>query len=1137
MIEHLESHASTETSEPEHAQLSIDLTAESPIESANEPSVTEVMTAATQPTHSAASEITVDSPETQTISDDLQQSSPQHVELTITTQQKIYEPIIPTETAPLPSEEELIVTTETEPMSEDPSHDIVPIEDTPSDVPPSHDIAPIEEPTTVVHDKPKLAHLTISKTTVSESFAAVPSSDEKSPTTCKHTKTKPTSSVTIEEARSPTEELNVPLTPGMDSADQYCTQEPVWNELLQSQQQRAIASAAAVEQPTIESIEIQQTPERHEPHPSAVTPVAQKSPRSLIADRLRTINNQRSTHLSNVLHLATLSENITEEPIENRIAAMHSDMDNLTAALEERNTITTQTTFISIVETVSTWLETIECRVYLIRQNSAEGPSEKKVQSFTDLSSELQYIAEKVKHVSQQLRNADGDLVTPADKRRLTTLQSHVKAIEEVTKENEEQARRDLTRWNEYVLLVDQTTIYLHNLQAQFTAIVEDDVAIDEKLFMLDELELANREQAKEISRLLGTARTLARDYPDKELPAGIYGSHELSKNLENNIYLERNRLLQMQSLTEMYEQTLDEFAQSTLVADDLVEKPIVAADLDELQQEVQIHHKFFVNLSQCRSILESMDANLDRHTREQHADQHRRLYDRATSILEKAAERAHRLSRAASHWTVLLMGMRDEQQWLQVAQQRVPDLSAVTSADYDHYITMYQSLRSDISAHYAKQHQLAQSAARLQELCTAPHVEEQNNDSLVVVQRLRDEVNGYLRRLQSFSDTWTAYETLTDRLELWIKDAEHDIAQLQRNAPPTIEDMRKFWEIKIHYELHSNIRTSLGTHFEQAMRILPLADEMLQRQFLGQLDERWTAVSQRIAAVQAAVVGSIASHETPVGEKLQLLEQELRELQLNIEGAKGVLKTEDELNLYIERMQVLRSRTDIIGSELGRISLLPTAAAAPIGSTAAAAATAPPERIGDLFGLSHGVSVQIAEELEGASLVKDQIARIQLGIERLRRLQAQDARTLDECEAGERASSAQIEQATADAQAVSDELAAHWQEILELRQLLHTLPAGRLRVSVSPMKLERDIALLQDEQAVLESRCVNLLGALRQRAALWRRFERQLELVHQSVQETDYMVELLRVDGHIDYERLRQATERLEVSGARSIF
>lgn len=66
-----------------------------------------------------------------------------------------------------------------------------------------------------------------------------------------------------------------------------------------------------------------------------------------------------------------------------------------------------------------------------------------------------------------------------------------------------------------------------------------------------------------------------------------------------------------------------------------------------------------------------------------------------------------------------------------------------------------------------------------------------------------------------------------------------------------------------------------------------------------------------------------------------------------------------------------------------------------------------------------------------------------------------------------------------------------------------------------------------------LDKRCHRLVNLLKQRLAMWRKFEEQLERVQQNVQETDYMVELLTLQGSVDLERLQTAADRLKVNSS----
>lgn len=316
---------------------------------------------------------------------------------------------------------------------------------------------------------------------------------------------------------------------------------------------------------------------------------------------------------------------------------------------------------------------------------------------------------------------------------------------------------------------------------------------------------------------------------------------------------------------------------------------------------------------------------------------------------------------------------------------------------------------------------------------------------------------------------------------------------------------------------MHNNMHNDANNCFEQALRIVPLSDEMLQRHFNGELQDRWDNVAKKINSIQKTVADTISSENTPVDEKLRLLESELNELRWTIDGFHGVLKTEEELDLYVKRLSVLFERICMIQDELGKLGMLPATES---------------EKVGLLLSLARRIESQIGEELDAAQLLQERLQALQRGLDRVKNANLKQSHILDQCETCEKQGSDVVAGGVERCQQVTDELVIIWKDLMGLRQILHTLPGG-MRVSVSPVGIERYISSLQDMHSDLESRCARLLSLLKSRFGLWRRFERQLELVQQSVQEADYMMELLTIQGSVDYERLLKATERLEVSFA----
>lgn len=713
---------------------------------------------------------------------------------------------------------------------------------------------------------------------------------------------------------------------------------------------------------------------------------------------------------------------------------VNKELDEVKKAVENNDPTRIERSIIVVIETISIWLEEIQVKIQRDTLTGNKQPEE------TERLKALQNYVKNLKEIIE-VTEVNEEIIT-----LIETLTHQVNAVNTLNSQSSVTIKEVQKEWTKFMDDTENLSQSVERVKINLENIIESDAPTQQKLDAIDKIEMENIDNSDLVKKLFRRYRSIVEVNPKRECPEKLYVCDDDTKQIDNTLNTERDRLMQLTSLAEEYEQTLQDFGQITDVAEALLDNKIIVSNLDHLHEEIQKHRKFFVNLSHCRAILESLEDNLDSETRAKYSALHNSLHDRATVIIDRAASRAQQMTLAASRWTLLVQGMKEEKQWLIVAQQRVPDLSNVTSMDHEQYINLYQSISLDISHHYAKMLRLLSITEGLQNLIVCSGLETECSSALDTLLKLQEDVDSRLTRLTAFRENWLTYDHLIDRIESWMKIANRELEYITPENITTTGNLRRFWELKAQHEVHNNLKNESGMQFERALEILPISDEMVQRQFFSKIEDKWRDLAMRMGDLHSTAIQNISDRDVSSGEKLNILEEELRELRSTLDSLKGIIKSEDELNLYIERLQVMTGRIDRILNELGRLSLLPTAES---------------ERLGALLSQSSILDDQISEELERSLLLKEKIVQVQTGIIRCQKSQRRARLTLEECEAAERLGSDVVERAAENCERLLEDLASQWRDILALRQALHTLPTS-LRVCVSPTGVERDISALQ---------------------------------------------------------------------------
>ena len=172
-----------------------------------------------------------------------------------------------------------------------------------------------------------------------------------------------------------------------------------------------------------------------------------------ISDRMQNLRNAKQpSHLGNILHIAHLDKIANEKQAEERAAEVRKELSHLRDAAQEKDAITVEDTLIVVVDTISTWLETIEYRIFLSKE-CPTGPSHDD-KTYVELKDEVENVEENIHELNNIWKLVEANY--PGEDRSnlqecLDALMNQVRMIEDATDDGEKHLTSELARWDEFV--------------------------------------------------------------------------------------------------------------------------------------------------------------------------------------------------------------------------------------------------------------------------------------------------------------------------------------------------------------------------------------------------------------------------------------------------------------------------------------------------------------------------------------------------------------------------------------------------------------------------------------------------------------------------------------------------------------
>ena len=584
---------------------------------------------------------------------------------------------------------------------------------------------------------------------------------------------------------------------------------------------------------------------------------------------------------------------------------INNDMRNTRSAIQRKHTIVIEQTIITIVETVSDWLDRVEYKISTVKRIKTINQRKEELKNIKD---EIEVIEETVDELVEVTELAV-EVLNDESKVTITScvqcLTENVKIVKLQRQQSEDELSDSEDKWDEYLEGVKTVASLIQDLRAEVERVENTDDVLEEKIDTFEGLEIMNKGHLNKVTYLFATGNGLTADLQENKVPEEVIDMLQNVRKIENHIQNDKDSATSLLISKSEYEQTLQEYESIIQAAEFFLTTKVKITELSQLENEITKQKKFFINLSHCVQVLSSLEEGFSTEILDHFKEQHEKLNEKSMLVLNKAAHHVTSLDLANSKLSKMDTTIQEiKSKYLQIEKYKPGSLEFST----ENYTSKLENLKKLKIKLCTLENHFENIVCLFNEVEHTINLEDYRIDFTLkhdILDQL-DTVNHHIKKLEKFSDHWQSYEENYTVIQQWLGSAEEELDKEGSTDLITSEQQA----IKQNFD-------NGHLQFLRALEDNNVLDEEEQRTFKLQVETRWQQIGTDLKNIKK-------SRKEIQFNNLQDICHRTEEIIDQGNGALNlkVFENNENLLLFVKKISFLKLKAERIQDQLQQTNL-----------------------------------------------------------------------------------------------------------------------------------------------------------------------------------------------------------------------